>query len=57
VLAWSSLAAAIACAALVTFHVFVRGYRQHVWIMDVVWPVTAPHSGPLGLLAYRPGDA
>ena len=53
VLAWISLASAFVCAGLVAADIFVRGYRQHVWIMNVVWPVTALYSGPLGLLAYR----
>ena len=53
VLAWISLAAAFSCAGLIAVDVFVRGYRQRMWIMDVVWPLTALYSGPLGLLAYR----
>ena len=54
VLAWISLVSAFPCAVLVTVDVFVRGYRQAVWIMDIVWPLTAPYSGPLGWLAYHP---
>jgi hypothetical protein len=53
VLAWTSLAIAFVCAGLIAADIFVRGYRQHLWIMDVVWPLTAVYSGPLGLLAYR----
>ena len=53
VLAWISLASAFVCAGLIADDIFVRGYRQHVWIMDVVWPLTALYSGPLGWLAYR----
>lgn len=30
----------------------LSGYKQHMWIMNVVWPVTALYSGPLGLWAY-----
>lgn len=26
--------------------------RQTMWIMDIVWPLTALHSGPFGLWAY-----
>ena len=51
--AWVSLATAFVCAGLIVVDVFVRGYRQHVWIMEVVWPLTALYSGPLGILAYR----
>jgi hypothetical protein len=52
-LAWISLATAFASAGLIVVDVFVRGHRQHVWIMNVVWPLTALYAGPLGLLAYR----
>jgi hypothetical protein len=54
-LAWISLASAFLCAGLITVDIFVRGYRQHMRIMDVVWPLTALYSGPLGWLAYRRG--
>ncbi len=53
VAAWISLACAFLCTGLIVVDIFVRGYRQHVWIMDVVWPLTALYSGPLGWLAYR----
>jgi hypothetical protein len=53
VLAWISLAASFVCAGLIAVEIFVKGYRQHGWIMDVVWSLTALYSGPLGWLAYR----
>ncbi len=53
VLAWISLAVAFVCAGLITVDIFVKGNRQQMWIMDVVWPVTALYSGPLGWLGYR----
>jgi hypothetical protein len=53
VLAWISLVGAFVCAGLIAADIFGRGYRQHMWIMDVVWPLTALYSGPLGWLAYR----
>ena len=49
VLAWISLASAFVSAALIAADIFVRGYPQHVRIMDVVWPLTALYSGLLGL--------
>src|SRR5438046_4953170 len=52
-LAWVSLAIGFLCAGRIAIDVFVRGYRQHVWIMDIVWPLTALYSGPLGWFAYR----
>lgn len=30
----------------------VAGNRQHMWIMNVVWPITMLYSGPLGLWFY-----
>jgi hypothetical protein len=51
VVAWFSLAASLVCAAIVAIHI-ARGHRQHMWIMNVVWPVTALYAGPLGLWAY-----
>src|SRR2546421_11909839 len=53
VLAWISLASAFVSAGLIAVDIFVRGYRPHLRIMDVVWPLTALYSGPLGWLAYR----
>ena len=50
-LAWISLAASFVRAGLIAGEIFVKGYRQHVWIMDAVWPLTALYSGPLGWLA------
>jgi len=50
-LAIGSLAVAALCALIVAIDI-LRGYRQHMWIMNVVWPVTALYSGPLGLWAY-----
>jgi hypothetical protein len=52
VLAWISLASAFLCAGLIAADILVRGYRQRMWIMEVVWPLTALYSGPLGWLAY-----
>jgi uncharacterized protein DUF4396 len=51
-LAWVSLASGFLCAGLIAIDVWVRGYRQRVWIMDIVWPLTALYSGALGWLAY-----
>jgi hypothetical protein len=51
VLAIASLVIAGLCAIIILIDLF-RGHRQHMWIMNVVWPVTALYSGPLGLWAY-----
>ncbi len=43
---------AFLCAAFILYDIFVRGYRQHMWIMEEVWPITALYFGPLALWAY-----
>lgn len=48
-----SLVVALACAALIVWDVFGRGYRQPMTVMEAVWPITALYLGPLGLWAYR----
>lgn len=30
----------------------LRGNHQHMWIMNLVWPITALYAGPLALWAY-----
>ncbi len=39
-------------SALIIVVDLISGYRQHMWIMNLVWPITALYSGPLGLWAY-----
>jgi hypothetical protein len=52
VVSWIALAIAVLCAAWILYDVYVRGYRQHMWIMEAVWPITALYFGPLALWAY-----
>jgi Domain of unknown function (DUF4396) len=40
-----------AACALILFADVLR-YRQHMWIMDVVWPITGLYAGPLALWGY-----
>lgn len=40
---------AAACSALVIVIDIFAGHLQKMWIMDVVWPVTALWSGPVGV--------
>lgn len=55
IVAWSSIALGIASAIVVALDIGL-GHRQHMWIMNVVWPLTALYSGLLGLAAhYRIG--
>lgn len=52
-LAWVSLAAALFTAAAILWDIYVRAHRQQMWIMEVVWPITALYFGPLTWFAYR----
>ncbi|MGH8981822.1 MAG: DUF4396 domain-containing protein [Acidimicrobiales bacterium] len=53
VLSWLSLAVAFLCTAWIAFDQWVRGHRQHMRVMEVVWPVTALYFGPVALWGYR----
>ncbi|MGA9341461.1 MAG: DUF4396 domain-containing protein, partial [Rhodanobacteraceae bacterium] len=50
-LAWISLTLALLCALIITVDL-VRGHRQQMRIMNLVWPITALYAGPLALWAY-----
>jgi hypothetical protein len=39
------------CALVIVLDL-LAGHRQQMWIMNLVWPVTALYAGPLGLWAY-----
>ena len=39
------------CALIILIDIS-SGHKQHMWIMNVVWPITALYAGPLGLWAY-----
>jgi len=51
ILAIGSLIIAGLCTLIIATDI-LRGHRQHMWIMNIVWPITALYSGPLGLWAY-----
>lgn len=51
-LAWVSLGIAFLGALLILADIYLRGFRQKMWIMEAVWPVTALYFGPLALWAY-----
>ena len=49
--AWIALGLGVVCAMVIVGDIaFVS--PQKMWIMNVVWPMTALYSGPIGLLAY-----
>lgn len=37
---------------MIVSDIFIRGNRPHLWVMEMVWPLTALYSGPLGWFAY-----
>ncbi len=49
---WFSLAAAFASALAILADIFVRGYRQKVAIMNLVYPITALYWGPVAAWFY-----
>ena len=55
--AWLQIVAAISLvsagiSAVVIVIDLLRGHTQHMWIMNLVWPITALYFGPLALVAY-----
>ena len=51
VLAVISVSAGVLCAAAIVVDI-ARGHRQKMPIMELVWPLTALYSGPVGLWSY-----
>src|SRR5689334_25133752 len=45
-----SLVTAAVCASIMVLD--LSRHRQHMWIMNLVWPLTALYAGPLALWAY-----
>ncbi len=56
VVSWISLILAVACAVWILYDIYLRRYRQHMWIMEAVWPITCLYFGPLALWAYYRWD-
>jgi hypothetical protein len=52
ILAWISLILAFMSAALVLYDIFIKDYRQKMFIMQWVWPITCLYAGPFGLWFY-----
>ena len=48
--AWISLIAAFACAIIIAIDEF--RHPQHMWIMNLVWPITALYFSAFALWAY-----
>jgi len=52
VVAWLSLGLAGLSAAVIAYDIVGRGYRQHMGIMNLVWPISALYWGPLAAWLY-----
>lgn len=52
-LSWWAIVAGVTSAAWIVVDTFLAGNRQRMWIMEVVWPITALYMGPVAVLAYR----
>jgi hypothetical protein len=46
-----SLITGVVCAAILAVDL-AAGHPQRIWIMNLVWPITALYSGPFGLWDY-----
>lgn len=47
----AAIVVTIGCAAIIAADI-IAGRRQKMWIMNLVWPITALYFGPIGLWAY-----
>src|SRR5215469_2144459 len=52
IIAWTFISLGLASAAVIVADIYVLGYREHVKIMEAVWPLTAFYAGLVGLAAY-----
>ena len=53
VVAWCALALGFGCAGWTLVDIYGRRHRQHLPVMEAVWPLTAVYFGPLAVWAYR----
>lgn len=53
IVSWCSLALGFGCAGWIVFDIYGRGRRQHLKVMEAVWPLTALYLGLLAVWAYR----
>ena len=52
IISWVFIGIGLLSAGLVLADIYLLGYREHVKIMEAVWPLTALYAGPLALAAY-----
>lgn len=53
IISWIFISIGLLSAALILADIYLLGYREHVKIMDAVWPLTALYAGPIALAATR----
>jgi hypothetical protein len=51
-LAWTYLSVCFLCSATITFDIVVNRRRQHMGVMNFVFPITALYFGPFALAFY-----
>ena len=51
ILAIVSLVVSGICAIIIVIDI-LAGHRQHMWIMNLVWPITALYAGPVAVYGY-----
>jgi hypothetical protein len=50
--AWAALAVGLASALVIATDIALLGHRQHMAIMNIVYPLTAVYMGPVAVWAY-----
>lgn len=53
ILAWVYIGICLACALGIAIHTLIR--PQKMWIMGLVWPITALYMGPVAIYMYKRG--
>ncbi len=52
VVSWIFISIGLLSAALVLEDIYLLEYREHMRIMEAVWPLTALYAGPVAIAAY-----
>lgn len=52
ILGWLALVCAFISAVYILIDIYLVGHRQKMWIMEIVYPVTALYFGPFALWFY-----
>lgn len=52
IVSWVFLSIGLLSAALILADIYLLGYREHMRIMEAVWPLTALYAGPVAIAAY-----